>query len=175
MSIHVSWQIFHFVKTYFYIINEHSSEILFTDTDMLCCGTGLRPTVKHCQNCMASAVCVNSRWLCKSLILFQTREKKNGKKKIQPTNQNQNHTKPKWWLLLFFFNPCVLFIGFSYLFAVIWLYAKDVIIINFSGLSCSKTLALRIVRHMVNYEPWWGPPPGVCLWNECGTSFSSAL
>lgn len=93
MFICVSWQMFHFVKTYLYIISEHSSEILFTDTDMLCPGTGLRPTVKHYQNYMGSAVCVNSRWLCKSLILFQTWEKKKGKKK--------STYKPKWWLFFF--------------------------------------------------------------------------
>lgn len=122
----------------------------------------LRPTVKHCQNWIGFAVNVNSSWLCKSLVLFQTWDKKKEKNLL---------TKKKKKISF------LVYLALDFLIYLLWygymtrLSSQEVLVVY----AAIKHWLLKMFRHTVNYEPWWGPPPSVCLQNECGISFSSAL
>lgn len=103
----------------------------------------LRPTVKCCQNCMGSAVCVNSSWLCKSLVPFQMQDKK--KEKTPSTDQEKKKKEEKTF-------PVYLSLGFLIYYALIWLYAKDVVTRTLTGLCCNKTLATQNIQ---TYSELW--------------------
>lgn len=118
----------------------------------------LRPTVKCCQNCMGSAVCVNSSWLCKSLVPFQMQDKK--KEKTPSTDQKKNIIKKSF----------LVYLSLGFLIYLLWygnmprMLSQELLLVY----AAIKHWLLKIFRHTVNYEPWWGPAPSVCLRNKCG-------